>query len=53
VVTYITASIFLGLFDEAVLALVTCLCIDLDLHNGEALYGPPTFHHSTFVSGDK
>ena len=28
VVTYISANIFLGLFDEAVIALLNCLCID-------------------------
>lgn len=43
VVTYISASIFLGLFDEAVLSMMTCLAIDIDL-NGEPKYGPPTFH---------
>lgn len=43
VVTYISASIFLGLFDEAVLALMTCLAVDTDL-NGHPKHGPPTFH---------
>jgi choline transporter-like protein 2/4/5 len=43
VVTYISASTFLCLFDESVLALLTCLAIDLDL-NGEPKFGPPTFH---------
>lgn len=43
VITYIAASIFLGLFDETVLALVTSLCVDVDI-NGKAKYGPPTFH---------
>jgi hypothetical protein len=43
VVTYVSASIFLGLFDEAVLALMTCLCVDIDLH-GHPKFGPPTFH---------
>ena len=42
-ITYITASIFLSLFDEAVLALMTCLAIDMDL-NGVPKHGPPTFH---------
>jgi hypothetical protein len=32
VVTYMATSIFFGLFDEAVLALMTCLCIDSDLN---------------------
>jgi choline transporter-like protein 2/4/5 len=43
--TYIAASIFLGIFDEAVMALMTCLAIDTDLH-GAPKYGPPTFHDS-------
>ena len=43
VVTFICTTIFLGLFDETVLALLTCLSIDTDL-NGEPKYGPPTFH---------
>ena len=43
VFTYITVSIFLSLFDEAVVALVTCHAIDTDLH-GTPKYGPPTFH---------
>jgi hypothetical protein len=30
--TYIAASVFLGLFDEAVMALMTCLAIDSDLN---------------------
>lgn len=45
VVTFISASIFLGIFDEVVLALMTCLAVDMDL-NGEPKYGPPTFHDS-------
>jgi len=43
--TYVCASVFLGLFDEAVMALMTCLAIDTDL-NGEPKYGPPTFHEA-------
>lgn len=44
VFTYITVSIFLGMFDEAVMAMMTCLSIDMDLHEGEIKFGPPTFH---------
>jgi hypothetical protein len=44
-ITYVSASIFLGLFDEAALALMTCLAVDMDL-NGEPKWGPPTFHDS-------
>jgi choline transporter-like protein 2/4/5 len=46
IVTYMTASIFLGLFDTAVMALMTCLAVDLDCNNGEPIHGPPTFHES-------
>lgn len=44
VVTYITASLFLGLFDTATMALMTSLAIDMDLHGGKPEWGPPTFH---------
>jgi len=44
VVSFFTASIFLGLFDTAVMALMTCLAVDLDVHDGEPQFGPPTFH---------
>lgn len=44
VVTFMTASIFLGLFDTAVMALMTCLAIDMDMNDGSPKYGPPTFH---------
>jgi hypothetical protein len=43
-VTFMTASIFLGLFDTAVMALMTCLAIDMDLNGDEPQHGPPTFH---------
>lgn len=53
IVTYIAANIFLGLFDEAVLALMTCLCIDTDL-NGDPKFGPPTFYDDVkFFGGNK
>lgn len=44
VFTFITASIFLGLFDTSVLALLTCLSIDMDCNGDSPAYGPPTFH---------
>jgi len=44
--TFITASLFLGIFENAVLALMTCLAVDMDLHDGEPKYGPATFHDS-------
>jgi len=45
-ITYMTASVFLGLFDTAVMALLTSLAIDID-NNGQPKYGPPTFHDKT------
>lgn len=52
-VTYMAANVFLGLFDDAVLALLTCLCIDTDL-NGSPKYGPPTFYDDVkFFGGNK
>jgi len=42
-VTYLCTVVFLGLFDETVLALMTCVCIDIDT-NEEPKFGPPTFH---------
>mmetsp|Transcript_37007 Transcript_37007/g.56742 ORF Transcript_37007/g.56742 Transcript_37007/m.56742 type:complete len:138 (+) Transcript_37007:1621-2034(+) len=42
--TLITTAIFLGLFDEAVLATIHCLAIDMDLNNGKPEFGPPSFH---------
>lgn len=44
--SYITANLFLGMMDEAVVALLTCLCIDRGINGGEAKRGPPTFHDS-------
>ena len=43
VITYLAATVILGLFDEVVLALMTCLAIDSDL-NKDPKHGPPTFH---------
>lgn len=42
--TFITTSIFLGMFDETVIAMLTCLSIDMELHDGTPKFGPPTFH---------
>jgi len=44
IVTYFTASIFLGLFDTTVMAMMTCLAVDMDLHDNHPRFGPPTFH---------
>lgn len=53
IVTYMTASIFLGLFDTAVMAMMTCLAVDMDLHDGEPKFGPPTFHDGCNKSQEK
>lgn len=42
--TYMAASLFLSLFDKAVMALLVSLCVDMDAHNGVPEYGPKTFH---------
>lgn len=45
ILSYITVDIFLGQFDEAVQALLTCLCVDRDLNGEDNIkWGPPTFH---------
>merc|ERR1711998_106279 len=44
--SYATANLFLGMMDEAVIALLTCLCIDRGINDGDAKRGPPTFHDS-------
>jgi hypothetical protein len=42
-ISIIISSIFLGLFDEAVLATITCVGVDFDL-NGDPKFGPPSYH---------
>jgi len=42
--TYMISSLFLGIFENAVLALMTCLAVDMDLNGDEAKWGPRTFH---------
>lgn len=45
IVTYMAASLFLGLFDVAVMSLLTCLCVDIEQsEDGTPVYGPATFH---------
>jgi len=43
VVSYVTASLFLGVLETAVLSLLTSLSIDVNV-NGHPVHGPPTFH---------
>jgi choline transporter-like protein 2/4/5 len=44
IVTYYAASLFLSLFEEAVMSLLTCLSFDMETHGGEPVFGPATFH---------
>lgn len=47
IISYISASVFLGLFDTAVLSMMTSMAVDMDMHDGELRFGPPTFHDDT------
>lgn len=44
VVSFLVAVIFLGQFDEAVLATLVCFAVDSDLHDGEPKFGPKSYH---------
>ena len=52
IASYMAANIFLGLFDEVVLALMTSRCIDQDM-NKQPKYGPPTFYDEMKFFGKK
>lgn len=43
--TFFVQNIFLGMFDEGVVAMLTCVAIDTDLHDGAQGFGPETFHN--------
>jgi hypothetical protein len=36
--------LILGLFDEAIMATLHCLALDMDVNGGIPKWGPPTFH---------
>jgi len=44
VLSYLASIITMGLFDDAIRAVLMCFAIDMDLNNGSPKYGPPTFH---------
>lgn len=44
VLSLIVVDIFIGLFDEAVVATIHCYAMDIELHGGAPAYGPPSFH---------
>lgn len=51
VVSFMCATVFLGLFVESVIALVTCVSVDTDI-NDTPRFGPPTFHdHLEEING--
>lgn len=43
-VTWVTATMFLQLFDDAVISMMMCMCFDLDINSGELKFGPADFH---------
>jgi hypothetical protein len=46
--SYMTASIFLGCLDTAVLSQLTCQSMDEDKNGeGNCQFGPPTFHEKS------
>lgn len=42
--SFIVCQVFLGLFDDAIRAILMSLAVDMDLNGGSPKYGPPTFH---------
>lgn len=42
--SFTNASMFLCVFDAAVIGMMSCAAIDMDLNDGFPKYGPPTFH---------
>lgn len=39
-VSFAIVSVFLGLFDESVLSILTCASADMDMHGGDPKWGP-------------
>ena len=50
--TYIMASIFLGMFDETVNSMLTCVGIDTNANDGVPIYGPETFNNRLSTDED-
>lgn len=44
IVSFIVAIVFLGQFDEAVMATLVCFAVDSDLHDGVPKFGPKSYH---------
>lgn len=46
VASFFTANLFLGMMDKAVVALLTCLSIDVGVNDFKPKFGPTNFHDS-------
>lgn len=46
VFTFLIVSVFLGLFDESVMAMLMCTAADMDLHGGDTTWGPETLQRA-------
>jgi len=44
ITTYVLVSVFLGMFDETVMSMLTCVSADMDLHGGDNIWGPKSLH---------
>ena len=54
VASMVTAHLFLCLFDEAIVATLHCMSIDMELNKGEVKFGSPSFHEKlASIYGDK
>jgi len=51
-ISFVIACIFLGLFDEAVLATIHCYAVDADLNDGTPAFGPVSYHEKLMKLGD-
>lgn len=45
ILTYFTCQIWLTVFDQAILGIMTSLAVDSDVNNGKPCRGPMTFNH--------
>lgn len=53
VVTFITNGLFLGLFDEAILATLQCVAVDMDFNGGQPKYGSASFQTNMQIILDR
>ena len=49
VIVMVINRLILGLFDEAIVCTLQCVCIDMELHNGTAIHGSKSFRDA-FIS---